>query len=422
MKILLVNWSWYPSGGDWTYVENVHKLYETKGYEVIPFSTHNKKNFSSPYSKYFVNTYDFKELNKNRNISNGIKALKTSVISQDAINKLSSLLDEHDIKIAHLNNIHHYITPAIVELLSKKGIKIIWTLHDYKIICPNNIFVSNGKVCEKCITGAFYNCAIHKCKKESFLASSLASFEAYYYHTKKTYSLVDYFLCPSQFLLEKFVHFGFSRSKLSLTNLCYDVSVIDDFISNKKNRGSDIAAKSNKYILYVGSLLEIKGVQTLIEAVKGSNITLKIAGSGTAEQLFKELAFNGGNSNIEFLGYKTKDEIFNLTMEAAFIVCPSICYENYPFSITESFLFSKPVIGSNIGGIPELVLDNKTGLLFEPGNVKDLKEKIVRLWGDDALVSELGKAARLHAYKLVNFSEHWQKLLLIIEQLKLSNV
>src|SRR4051794_23754070 len=102
MKILLVNWSWYPTGGDWTYIENVRKLYESKGYEIIPFSTQNKNNIPSPYSGYFVNTYDFKELNRHKNFNNGIKALRTSVISRDALGKLEILLDEHDIKVAHL--------------------------------------------------------------------------------------------------------------------------------------------------------------------------------------------------------------------------------------------------------------------------------------------------------------------------------
>ena len=171
MKILLVNWSWYPSGGDWTYIENVQKLYESKGYEIIPFSTHNKKNIPSVYSKYFVNTYDFKELNKHKSISNGIKALRTSVISKDALHKLDLLLNDHDIRVAHLNNIHHYLTPAIIEKLHNRGIKIIWTLHDFKIICPENSFNSNGEVCEKCITGDFYHCAINLCKKKSFLSN-----------------------------------------------------------------------------------------------------------------------------------------------------------------------------------------------------------------------------------------------------------
>lgn len=412
MKILLVNWSWYPSGGDWTYIENIHKLYESKGFEIIPFSTHNKKNIPTAYSGYFVDTYDFKELNKRKTISNGIKALRTSVISKDALNKLDVLLKEHDIKIAHLNNIHHYITPAIIEKLHSKGIKIIWTLHDFKIICPENSFNSNGMLCEKCITGNFYHCAINLCKKKSFLASSLASFEAYYYHKKHTYDLVDYFLCPSEFLLKKFVHFGFNQSRMVVVNSCYDIALIDNFIGNaviNKN------VKNEKYALYIGRLEDIKGVQTLIEAVKDTNIKLKIVGSGVAGNEFRKMAM--GHDNIEFLGFKSKLEVFELTMNSLFVVCPSICYENLPFSVIESFLFSKPVVGSEIGGIPELVINGKTGLLFEAGNAAHMCEKMNYLWKNEDIAKQLGKSARKHAFDMVNFNAHWDKLQSIISKL-----
>jgi len=411
MKILLVNWSWYPSGGDWTYIENVQKLYESKGHEIIPFSTHNTKNVNSAYSRYFVDTYDFKELNKHKSISNGIKALRTSVISKDALYKLDLLLNDHDIKVAHLNNIHHYLTPAIIERLYNRGVKIIWTLHDFKIICPENSFISNGDVCEKCITGDFYHCAVNLCKKKSFLASALASFEAYYYHKKKIYDLVDYFLCPSQFLLNKFVQFGFKKSKMLVTNSCYDISLVDNFIASRQLNSDDYIHE--KYVLYVGRLEEIKGVHILIEAVKDTNITLKIVGTGKEANLLKKTA--SGHSNIEFLGFKQKEEVFKLTMGALYVVCPSICYENLPFSIIESFLFSKPVIASDIGGISELVVDGKTGLLFEPANSAHLSEKMNYLWNNENIVYEFGKSARIHAESMVNYVHHWNHLNFILQ-------
>jgi glycosyltransferase involved in cell wall biosynthesis len=419
MKLLLVNWSWYATGGDWTYIENIHKLYESHGFKVIPFSTHNKKNTFSPYSKYFVSAYDFKELNKHKTISNGIKALRTSVVSSDALNKLDRILEKHDIKFAHLHNIHHYITPAIVEKLHKKGIKIIWTLHDYKIICPENSFVSKGKVCEKCMDGSFYHCAINKCKKNSLLASALATFEAYYYHKKNTYQLVDFYLCPSRFILDKFMQFGFDKNKMLLSGLCYDISLIDNFIERSKS----LPAPQNpdKYILYVGRLEDIKGVKTLIEAVRGTDIHLKIAGRGNAEESLTNYIQTEHISNVELLGFKKKDDIFELTQHASFGVCPSEWYENYPFSVSETFLFSKPVVGANIGGIPELVINEQTGLLFEPGNQGQLREKLLRLWNDDELVKKLGQQARQHCYELFNYETHWETIHSVIQKLDLKS-
>jgi glycosyltransferase involved in cell wall biosynthesis len=414
MKIVFINWSWYATGGDWTYIENLKKLYELNCHEVIPFSTQNIKNVHSDYNHYFVKAYDFKELNKRKNFSNGIKVLRTSIISRDAVTKFDDFFNDHsDIKIAHLHNIHHYITPVIVEQLHKRNIKIIWTLHDYKIICPENSFISNGKLCEKCITGDFYHCAVNLCKKKSFLASSLASFEAYYYHKKKTYNLVDFYLCPSEFLLKKFVQFGFSESKFCVAHSCYDIGIIDDFII--ENTTDYLQVPKKKYVLYVGRLEEIKGVHTLIEAIADTGMQLRIVGAGTEEGKLKAMAKDC--SNIEFLGFKNKAEVFALTKDALFVVCPSICYENLPFSVVESFLFSKPVIGAEIGGIPELVIDGKTGLLFEPGNAAHLCEKMNYLWNNENVVAELGAAARQHAWNMVNFTTHWKKLQAVLDTL-----
>ncbi len=405
MKVLLVNWSWYATGGDWTYVENIQRLYEANGHEVIPFSTHNRKNVYSPYSKNFVSAYDFKELNKNKTLQNGIKAIKTSIVSVDALSKLDRVLDEHDIKIAHLNNIHHYITPAIISKLHKKNIKILWTLHDYKIICPENSFISKGKVCEKCMTGAFYHCTFNKCKKNSILASALASMEAYYYHHSNVYNLVDYYLCPSNFLMQKFTAFGFNESKLYESNLCYDIDLIDKFIQN------NVGVKSEgKYILFVGRLESIKGIKTLIKAVAGTDLILKVVGTGNDQLELEQYVLSQGMLNVQFLGFKTKAEVFGLIANSFFGVCPSEWYENLPFSIAESFLFSKPVVGSDIGGIPELVINDKTGYLFESGNVESLRDKLVQLWNDEKMVFALGANARLHAYKLYNFETHWSKI------------
>ena len=165
-----------------------------------------------------------------------------------------------------------------------------------------------------------------------------------------------------------------------------------------------------KYVLYVGRLEEIKGIRTLIKAIKDTQIVLKIVGSGNALDDLKILTETEGIYNVQFLGFKTKTEVFELINNSLFGVCPSEWYENFPFSIAETFLFSKPVVGSKIGGIPELVIDNKTGLLFEPANVQQLQEKLLELWNNNDLVNTLGKNAKAHATDLYNFETHWNKI------------
>lgn len=413
MKVLVVNWAWYPTGGDWTYIENLSNLYEQNGFEIIPFSTENPNNVKTKYPDNFVKSPDYKLLNKNKNLLNTAKAIRNSIISFDALKKLDQILKQQpDLKLAHLHNIHHYITPAIIWRLKEAGIKIMWSLHDYKIICPDSLFISNGKLCEKCITGNFYSCAVNKCKKGSFGASAIAAIEAYFYHSKKVYQQVDAFLCPSQFLKKKFMQFGFPEDKFFVSNTCYDVSVIDNFINTEFKLPA-----TNDYILYVGRIEYIKGIITLIDAIKGTGIKLKIVGSGVLETELKEYCAAQNIVEAEFLGFKNKAQVFELTYNARLIVCPSVCYENFPFAVVESFLFSKPAIGSRIGGIPELIIDGETGFLFEPGNPLDLREKLLNLWNDEQLLEKMKASTRNHAYKLVNFNAHWDKLKAVIDNL-----
>lgn len=416
MKILLVNWSWYPTGGDWTYISNVQKLYEQHGHEIIPFSTVNEKNIQTLPPAYFVKSPDYKLLNKNKNFFNGLKVVKNSIVSFEALKKMDEALAANDIKVAHLHNIHHYITPAIIWKLKKAGVKIIWSLHDYKIICPEGLFISNGKICEKCITGNFFHCSLNKCKKNSLSASVLASVEAYFYHKSGIYHKVDAYLCPSEFLKNKFRQSGFNDAKLYVSNLCYDIPYIDEFIKGYNNTGAGLTPNDD-YILYVGRLEDIKGIKTLVKAVKGTGIQLKIVGAGAAEGELKGLVEKEQVTNIQFLGFKDKPAVFELTLNARFVICPSECYENFPFSVIETFLFSRPVIGSKIGGIPELVIHGETGFLFEPGNVADLQEKMVSLWNNKALADEMGAKARKHVYGLVNFETHWSKINSIINNI-----
>ena len=409
--VLMVNWSWYPSGGDWTYVTNVQRLYQANGYRVIGLSTKNEKNVDTGVLTYFVNSPDYKQLNRSKGIKSGFKAVKNSIVNYDALRTLDDILNSHSIEVAHLHNIHHYITPAIIWKLKKAGVRILWSLHDYKIICPENSFVSNNVICEKCITGHFYHCATNLCKKKSLAASSLAAFEAYFYHKSRIYDKVDAFLCPSEFLRSKFLQFGFPAQKLHVTNLCYDLSLIDRFLERNKTESKPLLHTNNEqYILYVGRIEEIKGIFTLVKAVEQLDLTLVIAGGGAAQEKLEKMIASENITNVKFIGFQNKESIFQLTKNARFTVCPSEWYENYPFSVIESFLLGTPVIGANIGGIPEMVINDKTGYLFEPGNITDLREKLLQLWNDEPNSIMLGRNAKEYISEIVNFDNHWNTM------------
>lgn len=403
MNILVVNWTWYPSGGDWTYVEHISKLYRDHGHQVIPFSMKDERNYPSVYSDYFIENIDYKKLNK-RSLSAGVKVVSKSIYSAEAQKKLAELLSVTDIDFAHINVIHHYITPAILKTLKQRGIPIIWTLHEYTPICPESTFISHGKICEKCIGGAFYNCITHRCKKGSVLASTVAALENYVHRALNYYSYVDYYVCPSKFLYHKFMEFNFFPEKLVQLYHGYDYKEIEK-AKSKKNLNTE------KYIVFTGRLEKIKGVHTVLEAMKlCPDVQLKIIGSGTQEVSLKAFQQKHQLTNVTFLGKLNKEQTLQTISNAQFAVCASEWYEVLGFTVVEAMALGRPVIGSNIGAIPELVIDGQTGFLFEPGNAVQLAEKIKQLIGGLQMITEMGSKAFNHITKLINDESHYQGL------------
>ncbi|MEO6980248.1 MAG: glycosyltransferase family 4 protein, partial [Mucilaginibacter sp.] len=300
--------------------------------------------------------------------------------------------------------IHHYITPTILKILKKRNIPIIWTLHEYTPICPDSIFVSHGQVCERCFGGKFYNCITHSCKKGSYLASTVAALENYVHKYLNYYAYVDYFVCPSIFQLEKYKQFNFFNDKLVQIYHGYDYAEIEKAKLTQTQT-------TERYIVFVGRLERIKGAHTLLKAIRSfPQIKLKIIGDGTQEA--ELLAFKNEYrlDNVDFLGKKTKAEVLQLVKGADFLICPSECYEVLGFTVVEAMALGKPVIGAAIGGIPELVINNYTGLLFEPGNAAQLSERIQLLYDNESLVTEMGKNALEHINKLINNSTHYESL------------
>lgn len=404
MNILVANWTWFPSGGDWTYVENITDLYKKNGHTVIPFSMHDERNFETPFQEYFVSNINYKTLNAEKNLKTGLKVLSKSIYSKEAKVNLEKLLDNVEIHLAHLNLIHHYITPSILKVLKKRNIPIVWTLHDYIPICPESTFVSNDKVCEACKGGKFYNAVLNKCKKNSLLPSILAATENYVHKFKGYFDDVDYFICPSIFSYQKYKEFNFFADKLHQLYHGYNYEGFN-------NDTSPDEILSEKYILFVGRLEKIKGAHTLLKAMqKNPKIKLKIIGDGLEEVNLKVFASENNLKNVEFLGKKDKYDVWKFIKNCSFLICPSECYEVLGFTIVEAMLFGKPVIGSNIGAIPETVINGKTGMLFEPKNDKELAEKIDLLFQNETLIAQLGANAKAHAENLFNPQNHFEGL------------
>jgi glycosyltransferase involved in cell wall biosynthesis len=261
--------------------------------------------------------------------------------------------------------------------------------------------LTNRRVCEKCLGGRYYNCLLTRCHKGSLNASLVYTIEAYYTRIFNKYSHIRYFIFPSNFTLKKHADAGIPEEKLVHIPNFINVENFEPSYENKR------------YILFAGRLSREKGVLALLKAVKGLDIPVKIVGDGPMRVEYERFVEENSIDNVSFEGYKSGDELKELFRNSAFVVFPSEWYENAPMTILESFAYGKPVLGSNIGGIPEMVIDGETGLLFKTGDHPELKEKINYLFQHPSIIKEMGRKARERVEKEYNAEMHYNRLMYV---------
>jgi len=407
MKILIVSNFYYNRGGDCTYMFSLKRLLEEKGHKVIVFSMHHPLNFESEYSRYFVNHINYDQAVKKISISTGFEVLSRAVFSLEAMKKIERLIEDEQPDIAHLQNIHHHITPSIFYPLKKNKIPIVWTLHDFVLICPNTSFLANGRLCERCKKRKYFWPPLVRCKKNSFLASLMAGIETTIHRLMRVNDLVDVFIAPSEFLKNKLIEYGFDPGRIVSMNNLSNIEISED------------GTEEDDYYLYIGRISFEKGIKTLIDAALMADVgRLKIIGEGPLkEEMLSYVHSKAQGARIEFLGHKSHDEVTEFLKRARFLVLPSECYENFPYSIIEAFACGKPVIASRIGGIPEMVINWQTGLLFNPGDAENLGLKIRFFMRHPDKARAMGKDAREFVLKRLNRDVYYQRLMEIYEGL-----
>jgi glycosyltransferase involved in cell wall biosynthesis len=357
------------------------------------------KNNPSAFAPYFVSNI---ELNESGGLLQNLRAAGRIHYSFEARKKIEKLIEAERPDIAHLNNISHQISPSIIHSLRKFGIPIVMSLRDYKLTCPVYTLLRDGKLCEECSGGRFYKVFTNRCTKGSTLKSAVNMTEMYLHHRlMHVYEKIGEFISPSRFLLEKTLEMGFKGSINHLPNFVN----IAEYTPSYSSEGDSI--------VYVGRLSEEKGVSTLIESVRGIDVKLKIIGDGRLMSRLKEEVRAGGLKNVFFLGFRSGEDLKNEIRSSLFTIIPSEWYENNPRSVLEAFALGKPVIGSRIGGIPELIQDWKTGLTFEAGNAAALREKINLVINNKDKMVQMGMFARSFVEKEFSQDVHYERLMRI---------
>jgi len=365
IKVLMINNCHYRRGGADVVYLNTGDLMESRGHDVAYFSTKSEYNYPAPYSEYFVRDIDALKLN----FFEQFLFMPRKLYSWEANRNLKKVIDRFEPDLAHIHLYKGGLTAAILPVLRRKKIPAVITLHDYSLLCPRNIMIDGkGNICERCLTMTRLNCIYHRCNRKNLYYSIVNYLE--FVLNNDIFKPKNYFnriICVSKFnYLKHSLHPLFRDRFLHLYNFYPLLSQ-----SNPKT-------EKGSYFLFYGRLAPEKGVMTLINTWKrlGKEVQLKIIGEGGMSAMIKDEIKNSNLTNIEFLGFRKGEELFSYIREASFILVPSEWYENNPLTIIEAYSSGKPVIGSNIGGIPELIIEEKTGYLFRMGDSMELEAKI----------------------------------------------
>ncbi len=404
MKILQINKAHHHHGGANRYYLELSRILEEKGHEVACFSMKDGKNLPTVYADYFVDHLDFQNPG---GLFDRVRASARIVYSTQARQRIGKLIDRFRPEIAHFHNIYHHISPSVLLELEKKGIPVVMTAHDYKLICPNYTLFNGVDICEKCRGGKSYQVLLTSCHGGSVFSGLILATEAYLHRMLGSYEKgLDLIITPSEFMKKILIEFGIPAEKIQF---------VPNFVDPIPE---DLGPDTGDYVLYFGRLSLEKGLATLIRAMSRlPDLSLVLAGDGPQRSELEYLSGKEQVSNVRFVGQKDHVEIEGLIRGCLFTVLPSIWYENCPLSILESMAFGKPVIGSRIGGIPDLIDDGKDGLLFPAGDEEKLSEKIRLLADDSNLLRLFGGNGYKKVKEKYNREVHYRSVLSVYNTL-----
>lgn len=373
------NYHYRRGGADVLFLEH-NRLLDELGWRVAPFSMHHPRNLPSEWDRFFVEEI---ELGNAYGPFDKLRKAAKAVYSLEARRKLAALLDETQPALCHAHNVYHHISPSILSLVSARRVPLVMTLHDMKIACPNYTMLSHGNVCERCKGGKLYNAVRQRCMKGSLGLSAWAMVESYVHSWLRSYARnVDRFVVPSRFFIDKFVEWGFDAKQFAHVP---NFVAVDELVP-QYGGGSGL--------VYIGRLSREKGLATLVRAAASAKVEVTLIGTGPEAASLEALARAEG-ANVRFAGFLSGLALHDAIRAARAVVLPSECYENAPLSVLEAYALGKPVLGSALGGTPELIRQGDTGYVFRARDVDDLAG-VLRQMTDvsDAIAAEMGRAGR----------------------------
>ena len=380
MKICLVHNQYGKFSGEESVVQGQAELLEFKGHSVSCFTRS-----SAEISGDFLGQ---------------VKAFFSGIYNPASVRQFKDFLSEEKPDLVHIHNLYPLISPAILNVCRDYQLPVVMTVHNYRLVCPNGLFMVNANVCESCSGGKEYWCVLKNCENSIFKSIGYALRNTVARVRRLYLDNVAVFAVLSEFQRQKLIQEGFLAERITV-------------VPNMSNPPEIIENDLGEHIGYVGRISPEKGVETLVDAARICN-DIPFQAAGRYEKMLS-LVENAPN-NLNFLGHLNQSEVsIFLNHSQVYVMC-STCYEGFPAALVEAMLHGRPVIASGHGGIPEVVEDGKTGLLFEPGNAEDLAQKIRYLWEHPELCREMGEAGREKALREYSPEIYYKRLMAVYEK------
>lgn len=377
MTIIQVNKFFYKKGGAEQYMLDLFEWLQATGHEVIPFAMQHPNNLPTPYAVFFPS---YVETAKVTFGWQGVRTLGRMVYSFAAKRRMARLVEAKQPKLAHIHNIYAQLSPSVLVALKEQGVPMVMTVHDHALVSPeyNRSAHPNAKDVAHMGVWAAARTRFHK---GSYMASLVQRGVFGLHRWLKIYAnTIDVFIVPSKYLQGRLLLAGYDPSRMVHIPHGIDVS------------GPMPTIGHDGYVLFVGRLSEEKGVHMVLEMARAlTHIPFVIVGTGPEESALHLAA--DGLSHVRFVGFQTGEDLAKWYAGAMCVVVPSTVHENFPLTILEAMKYGKPVIGSKVGGIPEMVSDGTTGYVVDPFHVPGWIEAVERIASDAPRWQSMAHAA-----------------------------
>ena len=384
MRLLAVHrWRHRKGGAEGVHLDHL-ALFRERGWACADFAVDHPDNEPSDWSGYFPARFA-----PRRGVA-GLVSLPRFFHSREAGESFARLLDDFRPDVIHAHGIYHHLTNAILAPARQRGVPIVYTLHDYKLICPAyHFYTPQNGVCERCRGGQQWRCLTNRCTQGPLAMDALYALDGWIqWHGGALKRAVSRFVGPCRFIVDKFAEHGFDREKLRYVPNFFESAddapvVASEVAALREARG--------RRILYFGRLSPEKGVDVLIDAAAAAKAPLTIVGDGPQRAALEAQARALG-ARCMFTGHLNGAALWAEVEAATAVALPSLWYEIAPKSVLEAQARGKAVITTRIGGLPELVEHGENGLLVEPGDRAGLADALRR-----ALAMEEGSLAAMGA-------------------------